>query len=146
MAEKKSEDTKELKKETSKKATTTKVTGKKSELDLFDSVVAANDGITRKDVRNLFIWYDLLSYALPFQLIFIGIYLVGSNKYYALTMLSVLFIFVMDSILKNSLERDGKNFEKFNKHIPLVKLWVIPLIVMGTVTTAALIITTFGLI
>ncbi len=115
------------------------------ELDLFDSVVSANDGITRKDVRNLFIWYDLLSYALPFQLIFVIVHLIGSN-YYPATMLSVLFIFIMDSILKNSLEKDGKNFSKFNKHIPLVKLWVIPLIIMGIVTTAALLITTFGLI
>ena len=52
----------------------------------------------------------------------------------------------MDSILKNSLERDAKNFQKFNKHISLVKLWVIPLIIMGAVTTAALVVTTFGLI
>lgn len=118
---------------------------KNSENDLFDSVVAANDGVTRKDVRNLFIWYDLLSYALPFQLIFIFVYLVGSN-YYPFTMCSVLFIFVMDSILKNSLERDGKNYQKFSKHIPLVKLWVIPLVGMGTITTIALIIATFGLI
>ena len=114
-------------------------------MDLYDSVVAANEGITRKDVRNLFIWYDLLSYALPFQLIFIFVYLVGSN-YFAFTMCSVLFIFIMDAILKNSLERDAKNFQKFNKHIPLVKLWVIPLLCMGSVTTIALIITTFGLI
>ena len=118
---------------------------KNSENDLFDSVVTANKGIERKDVRNLFIWYDLLSYALPFQLIFIFVYLIGSN-YYPFTMCSVLFIFLMDSILKNSLERDGKNYEKFNKHIPLVKLWVIPLIIMGIVTTIALLITTFGLI
>ena len=115
------------------------------EMDLYDSVVAANEGITRKDVRNLFIWYDVLSYALPFQLIFIFVYLIGSN-YFAFTMCSVLFIFIMDSILKNSLERDGKNYQKFSKHIPLVKLWVIPLVCMGIVTTIALLITTFGLI
>lgn len=118
---------------------------KEKNMDLFDSVVSANNGITRKDVRNLFIWYDLLSYALPFQIIFILVYLVGSN-YYPFTMCSVLFIFLMDSILKNSLERDGKNYQKFQKHIPLVKLWVIPLICMGTVTTIALLVTTFGLV
>lgn len=116
-----------------------------SNKNLFDTVAEQNTGITRKDVRNLFIWYDLLSYALPFQLIFILVYLVGSN-YYPFTMCSVLFIFVMDAILKNSLERDAKNFHKFNKHIPLVKLWVIPLICMGVVTTVALLIVTFGLI
>ena len=116
-----------------------------SNKSLFDDVAEQNEGITRKDVRNLFIWYNLLSYALPFQLIFIFVYLIGSN-YYPFTMCSVLFVFVMDSILKNSLERDGKNYQKFSKHIPLVKLWVIPLICMGAVTTIALLITTFGLI
>ena len=59
------------------------------ELDLYDSVVAANKGITRKDVRNLFIWYDLLSYALPFQIIFITVYLLGSN-YFAYTILHLI--------------------------------------------------------
>ena len=113
--------------------------------DLFDVVAEANEGVTRKDVRNLFIWYDLLSYALPFQLIFIFVYLGGSN-YYPFTMLSVLFIFLMDAILKNSLERDSKNYHKFNKHIPLVKLWVVPLIMMGIATTAALLVTSLGLI
>lgn len=113
--------------------------------DLFDNIVTENDGITRKDVRNLFIWYDLLSYALPFQIIFIIIHQFGT-KYYPFTILSVLFIFVMDAILKNSLERDGKNYNKFSKHIPLVKLWTIPLIVMGVATTVALLITNFGLI
>ena len=118
---------------------------KEPENDLYDNVVAVNEGITRKDVRNLFVWYDLLSYALPFQLIFIFTYLIGSN-YYPVTMCSVLFIFVMDAVLKNSLEKDGKNFQKFNKYIPLIKLWAIPLIGMGTVTTIALLVTTFGLI
>ncbi|MBR1540601.1 MAG: hypothetical protein IJ629_05525 [Clostridia bacterium] len=115
-------------------------------MDLYDSVAATNEGVTRNDVKRLFIWYDLLSYALPFQLIFIFIYyLIGSN-YYPFTMCSVLFIFVMDAILKDSLERDGKNYEKFNKHIPLVKLWVIPLIFMGLVTSVALLMATLGLI
>ena len=113
--------------------------------DLFENVASANDGISRKDVRNLFLWYDLFSCVLPFQLIFIIVYLTGTN-YYPFTMCAVLFIFIMDAILKNSLERDGKNYSKFSKHIPLVKLWTIPLIIMGTLTTVALIITTFGII
>ncbi len=118
---------------------------KSSNEEFYQGVIDANDGIQAKDVRNLFIWYDLLSVALPFQLIFILINLLGAS-YYALTMCSVFFIFIMDSILKKSLEKDGKNFQKFNKHIPLVKLWVIPLILMAIVTTIALIIVTFGLI
>ena len=115
------------------------ISDKKQKMDLFDSVVAVNEGIERKDVRRVFVWYELLSYALPFQLIFIFVYLAGSN-YFILTMFSVCFIFIMDAILKNSLERDGKNFEKFYKHISLVKLWAIPLLLLGALTTIALII------
>lgn len=118
---------------------------KKIENDLYDSVVANNDGITRKNVRQIFIWYNLFSYALPFQLILIFNYLFGS-KSYPYTMCSVLFVFVMDAILKDSLSRDGRNYQKFNKYIPLVKLWTIPLMTMGILTTIALIIITFGLI
>ena len=121
------------------------MSSKKNKNDLFDFVVKENDDVSRKDVKSVFIWYDLLSCALPFQLIFILVYLVGSNCY-PFTMCSVLFVFVMDAILKNSLERDGKNYEKFSKHIPIIKLWTIPLIVMGVATTISLIMTTFGLI
>jgi hypothetical protein len=134
MAKKDSKDLKDSK--TSKISSTN---------DFYDGVASANEGISRKDVRSLFIWYDLLGYALPFQLIFILVYALGSSSY-AMTMFSVLFIFIVDSIIKNSLERDAKNFQKFYKYISLVKLWVIPLIIMGSVTTAALIVTTFGLI
>ena len=116
-----------------------------SDIDLFDNIVNSTNGVSRKDVRNLFVWYNLLSYSLPFQLIFIFVYLSGS-KHYSLTMFSVLFIIVMDAVLKNSLERDGRNFYKFNKYIPIVKLWTIPLIVMGVLTTILLVMMTFGLI
>ena len=71
---------------------------------------------------------------------FLGFY------HYSITMLSVLFVFVMDSTLKNSLEKDGKNYQKFNKHMSLVKLWTVPLIVMECICTAALIVATFRLV
>jgi hypothetical protein len=61
-------------------------------------------------------------------------------------MFSVLFIFIMDATLKDLLEREGKNYEKFNKYIELVQLWAVPLIVMGVITTISLIIVTFGLV
>ena len=61
-------------------------------------------------------------------------------------MCSVLFVILTDSIIKYSIEKDNKNFMKFHKHISLVKLWVIPLMFMGIVTTIALLVTTFGLI
>lgn len=130
---------KELKKKVGR--TSKKVSGN----DLYDFVVSENDGVTRKDVRNLFVWYDLLSYILPFQLIFIIICLNGS-KNFAMTIFSACFIFAMDAILKNSLERDGKNFQKFYKNLSLIKLWVIPLTLTGIITMVILIITTLGAI
>jgi hypothetical protein len=113
--------------------------------DFYEEVVAANDGITKKDVKKLFIWYDLLGYSLPFQLIFILVYAIGANKYW-ITMFSVIFIFIVDALLKSSLEKDGKNYVKFSKHISLVKLWVIPLVIMGILTTASLLAVNLGLI
>ncbi len=118
---------------------------KNSDLDFFESVAVANNGVSVADVKKVFVWYDLLGYALPFQLIFILIAKINVF-YYPFTMLSVLFTLIIDSVLKNSLQRDGKNFEKFNKHMSLVKLWTIPLITMGTVTTVTVLITFLGLI
>ena len=113
--------------------------------DLFANVAVANEGITRRDVRNLFFWYDLFSCVLPFQIIFIISYMVGS-KNYSCTMCAVLFVFFMDTVLKNSLERDETNFTKFNKYIPVIKLWAIPLFVTGIASTIVLLITSLGLI
>ena len=118
---------------------------KSEEKDFFDSIVVSNEGITRKNVRDLFIWYDLLGYALPFQLIFICIYLAGIRSY-PITMVSIIFVLIVDSILKNSLEKDGKNYQKFSKHIALVKLWTIPLLVMGTFATVAVLVAAFRVV
>ena len=65
--------------------------GKKAEKSFYNGVVEANEGIEVKDVKRLFLWYDLLSCLLPFQLIFIITYALGS-KYYSLTICSLFFI------------------------------------------------------
>lgn len=117
--------------------------GKKVQ-DMYSSVVAANDGITKKDVKNLFIWYDLFSYALSFQLIFIFAYSINVN--YATTMLSALFILIMDTVLKNILEKDGTSYKRLANKVSLVKLWTIPLLILGIVTTASIIAVTFELV
>lgn len=118
---------------------------KKTMDKLYEGVIAANTGITKNDIKSIFIWYILFSCTLSFQIIFILIYSLGSRNY-AFTMCSVFFICLMDAIIKNALERDGKNYQIFKKHISLIKLWVIPLVIMGIVTTVILIGTTFGLI
>jgi len=116
-----------------------------SKKDLFDTIVLANEGITRKNVRELFFWYDLFGCTLLFQIIFMCAYFL-EFQHYSITMLSVLFVVVMDSILKNSLEKDAKNYQKFNKHISFVKLLTVPLIAIEIICTFALIITAFRLL
>ena len=112
--------------------------------NLYSSVVAGNEGITERNVKNLFIWYDLFSYALSFQLIFIFAYSINMN--YATTMLSAIFILIMDTVLKNVLEKDVKSYKRLAERMPLVKLWTVPLLILGVITTASIIIVTFGLI
>lgn len=112
--------------------------------DIYSSVVAGNEGITERNVKNLFIWYDLFSYALSFQLIFIFAYSINMN--YATTMLSAIFILIMDTILKNVLEKDVKSYKRLAERMYLVKLWTVPLLILGVITTASIIIVTFGLI
>ena len=92
----------------------------------------------------MFIWYDLFSYALSFQLIFIFAY--SANLNYATTMLSAVFILLMDTVLKNALEKDGNAYKKLSERMSLVKLWTIPLLILGVITTVSIIIVTFGLI
>lgn len=117
----------------------------KSSKEFYDSVAMANEGVTAKDVKQLFIWYDLLSYALPFQIIFIMIYAIGIGpRYYGFTVLSVFGILAIDSTIKNILERDSTKFALFNKYVSLVKLWAIPLLIMGICTTLALLYATFS--
>ena len=117
----------------------------KSSKKYYDSVAMYNEGVTAKDVKQLFIWYDLLSYVLPFQIIFIMIYAIGIGpKYYGFTVLSVFGILATDSTIKNILERDATKFALFNKYVSLVKLWAIPLLIMGICTTLALLYATFS--
>ena len=117
----------------------------KSSKKFYDSVAMDNEGVTAKDVKQLFIWYDLLSYVLPFQIIFIMIYAIGIGpKYYGFTVLSVFGILAIDSTIKNILERDATKFALFNKYVSLVKLWAIPLLIMGICTTLALLYATFS--
>lgn len=116
---------------------------KKNENSFYAGVVEANEGIEVKDVKRLFLWYDLLSCLLPFQLIFIITYALGS-KYYSLTICSLFFILITDTGIKAALEKDGAKFVKLQKQIPLVKLWVIPLALMAIATTICLLGVTFG--
>lgn len=108
----------------------------------YQGVVNANEGTTVKDVKSVFIWYDLLSVLLPFQLIFILINSIGSD-YYSLTILSLFFVLITDTVIKKSLEKDEKKFAKYKANISLVKLWVIPLLIMAICTIAALLVARF---
>ena len=111
----------------------------------YNDVINANEGVTKKDINKVFLWYDLLAYALPFQAILMLMYFTGIEKY-LYTAFSVITVILMDSIIKNSLQRNGKNFSKFQENISLVKLWAIPLSIMGMVVIFSIIVTNFGLI
>ena len=113
--------------------------------NFFEEVASANKDVAVKDVKRVFIWYDLLGYLLPFQLIFIITHAINT-KLYPVTVFSVIFVSVVDTIIWNSLERDKTNFEKFNKNISLIKLWSIPLIAMAAFTIVAMYIVSFNLI
>ena len=54
-------------------------------------------------------------------------------------MFSAVFIILVDAIIKEFLDRDVKNYKRLKSELPLVKLWVVPLIIMAIVKTATLI-------
>ena len=105
--------------------------------DLYKVVAAGNENVTVKDVKNVFVWYDLFAFSLSFQLLFIISHIF--NWRYSVTMFSAIFIILVDAIIKELLDRDTKNYKRLKSELPLVKLWVIPLVAMAIVTTATLI-------
>lgn len=109
--------------------------------DLYKLVVEGNENVTVNDVKKVFIWYNLFAFALSFQLLFIFAYL--NDWRYSVTMFSSVFIILVDAIVKELLDRDVKNYKRLNAELPLVKLWVIPLLVMAVATTSSLLYITF---
>lgn len=105
--------------------------------DLYKVVAAGNENVTVKDVKNVFVWYNLFAFSLSFQLLFIISHIFDWR--YSVTMFSAVFIILVDAIIKEFLDRDVKNYKRLKSELPLVKLWVVPLIIMAIVTTATLI-------
>lgn len=116
----------------------------KEKKDFYQEVAEANEGVQVKNVKSIFLWYDLLSFALSFQLIYIIASLLNLN--FAATIFSAVFIVITDTLVKLFLMKDGKNYKKLRSQLALVKLWTIPLIVLGIGVTAALLVVAFGLI
>lgn len=119
--------------------------GKKSDNSFYQGVVEANEGIQVKDVKKIFLWYDLLSCLLPFQLIFILTYALGSNQY-LVTACSIFFILITDSTIKILLQNDGKRYVKFKKELVTVKIWVVPLAIMVLATVVSLFCVNLGVV
>ena len=113
-------------------------------LNFYEEVASNNEGVTAKNIKSMFVWYDLFAFTLSFQLLFIAAYSLGYD--FAVTMISVIFIMITDTLLKTFLAKDNKNYTKFKEEMALVKLWTIPLCVLVTATMVSLIIVTFGLI
>ena len=105
--------------------------------ELYETVAAGNENVTVKDVKNIFVWYDLFAFSISFQLLFIISHLFDWR--YSVTMFSPVFIILIDAIVKELLDKDVKNYKRLKVELPLVKLWTIPLIVMAIATTATLV-------
>lgn len=112
--------------------------------NFYEEIAKKNGGIEATKIKSVFVWYDLLSFVLSFQLIFILAYSFEID--FAVTMLSAIFIIITDTIIKVALEKDGKNYEKLKSQMALVKLWTIPLIFIAFATLLALLCVTFGLV
>lgn len=110
----------------------------------YEEVAQNNDDVQVKNVRSIFFWYDLLAFSLSFQLLYIFAYSIGIT--FATTTFSTLFIIIVDTIIKEILIRDNKNYVKLHNQLDFVKLWAIPLVVLGIATMIALIVVEFGLI
>ena len=105
--------------------------------DLFKTVAAGNENTTVGDVRKVFVWYNLFAFSVSFQLLFIIAHIF--NWRYSVTMFSPVFIILIDAIVKELLDKDVKNYKRLKSELPLVKLWVIPLMAMAIVTSGTLI-------
>lgn len=116
----------------------------KEKKNFYQEIAEENEGIEAKNVKNIFVWYDLFSFALSFQLIYIISASMGWN--FSTTLISAAFVIITDTALKLFLTKNGKNYEKLKSQLALIKLWTIPLIFLGIATMVALIIVTFGLI
>lgn len=105
--------------------------------ELYEKISKENVDVNVKDVKRMFLWYDLLGFGLSFQLLFISSYV--CNWKYAITTFSCLFIILVDAMVKEVLDKDPKNYIKLKNELPLVKLWALPLVCIATISTAALI-------
>ena len=101
--------------------------------EIFNDVIKNNNEVSVKDIKRFFIWYDLLGFCISFHLLFI--FSLIYDWQYAVTSFSCVFIILVDSIVKEFLERDPKNYIKLKNELPLVKLWVLPLIVIALIST-----------
>lgn len=107
----------------------------------YKEVAEGNENVAVKDVINILMWYDLFGFAISFQTLFMIAYSLGWR--YSVTMFSTIFIILVDAIIKELLDKDAKNFQRLKKELPLVKLWTIPLLIMGIVITLSLLYITF---
>ena len=112
--------------------------------DFYQEVANVNEGVQAKNVKSIFWWYDLLSFAIAFQLIYIASCALNVN--FSVTIFSTIAVIVTDTLIKISLMNDGKNYQKLKSQLALVKLWTIPLVVLSIAIVTLLVLVAFGLI
>ncbi len=112
--------------------------------DFYQEIAEANEGVAAKNVKSIFLWYDLLSFSLAFQLFYVISSALKIN--FSATIFSAVAIVITDTMVKLFLMKDGKNYQKLKGQLALVKLWTIPLMALAAVVLIALVCITFGLI
>ena len=113
---------------------------------IYEKVISVNEGTTKDNIKSLFIWYDLFGFSLTFQLLFVFAYLMNLSNAYTATIFSVEAIIVVEEVIKNILAKDAKSFERLKKQLGLVKLWTVPLVFLGVLSTFSIFVATFGYI
>ena len=113
-------------------------------VSFYEAVAEQHSEATVRKVKNIFWWYDIFSFALSFQLIYICTKLLPIK--FSATMLSVIFILITDTLVKTTLTKDNEGYEKLQKQMGFVKLLTVPLMFVGVGVIAYAILNIAGVI
>ncbi len=109
----------------------------KSVQEVFNEVAVA-EGVEVKKVKNTFLWYDLLSSVLSFQILYIVSATTKMN--FGMTLFSALCVLVMDSTIFSCLKKNPSSYQSLKNNVPLVKLWTVPLLILSIAVLTILVV------
>ncbi len=97
---------------------------------MYEKVMKENKDATKKNIRGIFIWYELLAFLVTFQMIFLLAAFLRFNNTYFATLFAAEAIIVIEEVIRNILLKDASSYSRLRQQLGLIKLWVIPLIVI----------------